>query len=241
MSLVFDGLILIVCIIIVVVETRRGFVKSVMHLCSHIAALFVAYAFTPRLSAFFNEHFFLDKVSSGIRDTLKSLTVNSEGSYDLSRLLDDIPEPFTQILTRYNKPLDSIADKIRDVTGAAEDAVNDLADHIAGDVAGVLSSVCAFLLLFIASLLVLKLVTFILDALFRLPILSTANTALGFIFGVVIALIAAFVLSLLSVKFIGAMSSISPDLFSQDVIDKSIILKFFAKYNILGVIAGVIR
>lgn len=241
MSLVFDGLILIVCIIIVVVETRRGFVKSVMHLCSHIAALFVAYAFTPKLSAFLSEHFFLEKVSSGIRDTLKSLTANGEGGYDLSRLFDDVPEPFTQILERYHVSLDSLSDRLEGITGAAEDAVNDLADNIAGGVSGVLSSVCAFLLLFVASLLVLKLVTFILDALFRLPILSTANTALGFIFGVVIALVAAFVLSLLSVKFIGAMSSISPDLFSQDVIDKSIILKFFAKYNILGVIAGVIR
>ena len=242
MSLIFDGLLILLCVVIIVVETRRGFIKSVMNLGSHIAALFVAYAFTPKLAKFFNDNFFLEKISSGIRDTLKSLTENpsGEGTYNLSKLFSDLPEPFTEILDRYNVSLDSVSDQIKNVTDATEDAVNSLSDSISFGVANVLSSVAAFLLLFVGSILILKLVTLILDSLFKLPVLNSANKALGFLFGVVIALIIAFVFSILSVKLIGALNSISPDLFNQDVIDNSILLKFFANYNIFGVISNVL-
>lgn len=241
MSLIFDGLLIILCVVIVVVETKRGFIKSVMNLGSHIAALFVAYAFTPKLAKLFCDKFFLEKISSGIRDTLKSLTENPSGqTYNLNKLFEDLPEPFTQILERYNVSLDSVSDKIKNVTDATEDAVNSLSDSISSGVANVLSSVAAFLVLFVGSIIVLKLVTLVLDSLFKLPVLSTANTTLGFLFGVVVALIVAFVFSLLSVKLIGAMNSISPELFNQSVIDNSILLKFFANYNIFGVISDII-
>jgi hypothetical protein len=55
--------------------------------------------------------------------------------------------------------------------------------------------------------------------------------------GVVIALFWAWVLCPLSVTFIRAMSSISPDLFNESVIENSVILSFFAD-NKIGDILG---
>jgi len=49
------------------------------------------------------------------------------------------------------------------------------------------------------------------------------------------------VLSSLSVTLIGAMSSISPDLFSKSLIDNTVLLKFFSTVHISDMLGLVIR
>ena len=51
----------------------------------------------------------------------------------------------------------------------------------------------------------------------------------------------AWVLSSLSVTLIGAMSSISPDLFSESIVDNTVILKFFSGLDIEALLEYVIR
>ena len=99
----------------------------------------------------------------------------------------------------------------------------------------------AFLLIFFASVVVLRLLTWLLDMLFQLPVLKTANTMLGLLVGVVIALFWAWVLCPLSITFIRAMASISPELFNESVIDNSVILSFFADNKIDDILDYLLR
>lgn len=237
MSLVFDLIILAVCGISIVLGAKRGFIKSVMGVCTLIAALCLAYAFTPVVSDSIRSTDAMKNVSESIGDTIKSLSHTDEGGYDLEKMFSDMPDAFRQILDRYNTDDSTLTETVVPEASAPESAVDMLADAIAEPVVRAISDVAAFLLIFVASVAALKLLTWLLDLLFQLPVLKTANTMLGLLVGVVIALFWAWVLCPLSVTLIRAMSSISPDLFNESVIENSVILSFFAD-NKIGDILG---
>ena len=227
MSLVFDIIILAVCVTSIALGAKRGFIKSVMGVCTLIAALCLAYAFTPTVSGYIRNSQAIENISASIGETIKSLSYTEEGGYDLEKMFTDMPDAFKQILDRYNVDDSQLSESIPPSSEAPESAVDSLACAIAEPVADAISSVSAFLLIFIASVAVLKLLTWLLDLLFQLPVLKTANTMLGLLVGVVIALFWAWILCPLSIVFIRAMASISPDLFNESVIEHSVILSFF--------------
>ena len=101
MNLILDAVVLCVALLAIILGTKRGFIKSVMGVCTLIAALFVAYAFSPELAAHIESRPFIHSVSDSITDTIKSLSANTEGTYDLERLFADMPDAFTQIVDRY--------------------------------------------------------------------------------------------------------------------------------------------
>jgi Colicin V production protein. len=100
-------------------------------------------------------------------------------------------------------------------------------------VTDVLANIISFALIFAAAMLVLSIITWILDLIFKLPVLKAANTLLGLIFGVVCALVLAWLMGMVSIYLIGAMSSIYPELFNSTVVQNSVILKFISENNIL--------
>lgn len=228
MSLIFDGVILAACLISIVLGVKRGFIKSVMGVCTLIAALFVAYAFTPKLSAWMEQQSFIRGISESITDTIKSLSENETGSYDLERLFSDMPDAFVQIVERYNADTDVLRETVEPESEAETEKVNALSELIAEPVAGAIADVLSFLALFVGAVIALKILTWLLDLIFQLPVLKTANSMLGFLFGVLSALVWAWVLSSLSVTLIHAMASISPDLFSDSLVDNTVLLKFFS-------------
>ena len=228
MSLIFDGIILLVAVIAIAMGAKRGFVKSVMGIFILIAALFLAYAFTPTVSPYIEETAFIESISEGISETISSLAKNGEDSFDLVKLFRDMPESFQTILERYGVSADALEQAINPQPNANGERVQALADMIAGPVAKAISGVLAFLLIFIVSLILLKILMWVLDLIFHLPVLKTANTVLGLVVGIISALVWAWVLSALSVIFINAMSSISPGVFDPTIIENTVILKFFA-------------
>ena len=94
MSVVFDLIILAVCVISIVLGAKRGFIKSVMGVCTLIAALCLAYAFTPVVSDSIRSTDAMKNVSESIGDTIKSLSHTDEGGYDLEKMFSDMPDAF---------------------------------------------------------------------------------------------------------------------------------------------------
>jgi len=236
MNLIFDGIILVVCILSIVLGAKKGFIKSIMGMLSLVAALFVAYAFSPAVADIIERQPFVHEISESISDTLKSLSENESGSYDLDRLFGDMPDAFQQIIDRYDADANELAQTVPPVANSQESDVEALSRLISRPVVRAISNVLAFLGLFVGSLIVLKLLTWLLDLIFQLPVLKSANTVLGLIFGVISAVLLAWTISTLSLVLIRAMSSVSPDLFSETMVDNTFILKFFRDNNFAGIV-----
>ncbi|MBR2848479.1 MAG: CvpA family protein [Clostridia bacterium] len=240
MNFIFDGLLLTVCLISIVMGVKRGFIKSVMGICTLIAALFVAFAFTPTVAVHIENVPFVREIAENITDTIQSLSKNDGGTFDLLRLFRDMPEAFRQILERYGADISKLVDAVTPSADADAAAVLDLATLIAEPVVNAITGVIAFLLLFIGSVIVLKILTWLLDLIFKLPVLKGANKFFGFVIGCFNALVWMWILSALSVIFISAMSSVSPEFFNPQLIENTVILKFFADDNFGNILRMVI-
>lgn len=241
MSLIFDVVLIVICAMTIFMGAKRGFIKSVMHLGVNLVSLIASYAFYPKLAVYLKENYLQKWLTDTIAASIKSLSSQGAGentvTYNLSKLFADMPDPFLQILNRYHADIASLQGAYGDASEVAESTVDALASSISATVSDVLANVAAYAILFVGCMIALTLLTWILDLIFKLPVLRMANTALGLLFGVICAAVLAWLISVLAVSFIEAMASVRPETFHQSIIENSILLKFFSENNLLALAA----
>ncbi len=239
MSFVYDIFMIIIGVFIVVGCWRKGFVKSVMSLLSLIIATFTAYAFTPSLSEYINEHFIKSRISGTLYDSISGYF--SDFSLDK---VGEIIKNITNTITRYGSNSEGVSSVITTASengASGTDAAKSVADFIATPVSTTISNIIAFTLIFFAALILLSFVTFIVDKIFKLPVLDSANKLLGLIFGIIEAILICWVLALIFSVLNTSLEAVAPKYFNTAVVDNSIILKFFSSYNILGMIKDAVK
>lgn len=235
MSLALDGIIIIVVVFIIVLAAKKGLVRSVMGLFSSVASLIVAYAFAPVVSGYINENYLLGKMTDNISKTLKGWSLDTSSDlFNLDRLASNPTPDFQNVLERYGVGLEKISDSLRGLVGVGENEVNNIAERIAEPTSSILSSAIAFILIFIAALIVLKLITLLLDAIFKLPVLSGINRVLGVLFGIAEAGLVASVLAVVLYVLVTSLGAISPSLFGKQVVDNTVICKFLVEDGLFG-------
>lgn len=247
MSLFLDGLILFCIAFCVIAGVKNGFVRSVMGICKGAVSLIVAYAYTPLIADRIRDSYLIGRIADGIAETLKSLAVNVEDrfaggsvTYDLSKIAAELPEAYTSILTRYHIDIPSFTAEIAPVTSADEGMITSVAEQIAAPCATALATAISFAGLFLAAFVGLSLVTWILDALFHLPLLSAANRFFGFLFGALEAVLLAYVISMAGAAVVDAMGSISPGLFGPNVVANTVLCRFFVTHNLFDGLAALL-
>ena len=243
MQYILDILIVVICVITIVISWKRGLFKSIMSLCSGVAALLVAYAFTPAVASFLKAKVFLSAIAGGVVDTLASMAkTGAEGAgavvYDLSKLLEN--DQFLSILNQYGASSEKITEMIAAANDGSREAVEAVAYAVADPIASLLSRVIAFFGLFIVALIVLKLLTLVIGLFFKLPVLKQTDRTLGLVFGVFTALLFVWVFSAAVGNILGALSAIAPGTFDPAMLERSILLRFFATYNPVELIGKLI-
>ena len=244
MSLLLDGILLAVMAICIISGIRNGFIKSCMGLIKGAASLLVAYAYTPVVRDVLKDNYIIKGIADGIAETLKSLALNLESqtpTYDLSKIAADLPEAYVNILDRYKINLDDFTAKIAGITAADETLIDSFSAQIADPCATAIASAAAFIGLFLAAFIVLSLVTWILDALFHLPVLSATNRFFGFLLGVLEGVLIVWVISVAGSVLMSALGSLDGELFGSHVVDNTVICKFFAQHNIFTKIMEVLQ
>lgn len=236
MSFFIDALLIAICVITVIVGTKRGFVKTLMSLVSTVIAFICSYTFTPALAEFLQNKFFLAPVADSIAKTIRSLVPAADGQFDVGLLFEDMPQTLATILERYNIDPAALQNTAETVSGQGGDAVQAMADAIALPIVSTVSAAVAFMGIFIIVSVALAIVTAIINSIFKLPVLKSANTLLGFLMSVAIAFIILFVYSSVVSSLVISLGSISPQLFGSDVIDKTLIVKFFSTHDFLSLV-----
>lgn len=239
MSLAIDAIILLGVIIIIWCAAVRGFFKSVMSLAGGVASFIAAYAYYPVLAEYLKDKFLLAGITDSIDGTLRSLAdPQKTGVFNLDKLAVDTPKALSDILERYNIDAEAFIPQFSGLTSCDADLVRAFAEKIATPTANIIASVAAFIALFFGVWLVLAILTGLLDLIFKLPGLKTANAVLGILFGVVESvLFASIAASALSV-LVTALGSIDPNLFGESAVEQTLICKFIVEHNPLGMVIG---
>lgn len=242
MSFACDGLLIGIILFTILCGWSKGFIKSFMGLIKGIASAIAAYAYTPVLSTYLNDNYIMEKITAGINETLRSLAFDTATDlYDLDRLAADLPEPLVSILERYNVNISEFTSGATGLTGVSEETVYDCSVAIATPTASLLSSALSFAAIFIGVFLALSLLTGLLDLIFHMPVLNAANKLFGLVFGAVEAFFIVSVMSILLSALVTSLGSIEPDLFGAEVIENTVICKFFVEHNPLQRIYDVLK
>lgn len=102
-----------------------------------------------------------------------------------------------------------------------------------------LASVIAFFLLFVLFMVAVKLVTFLLDRLCRLPVLKQANRLLGCALGVVIGLLYAQLLSVLLFTF-AELLVMSQDFITAEAFEGSVVARWMFDHNLFRMLINLL-
>lgn len=231
-SLVFDIVIAAICLIIITRNAARGFIKSFVLLMKSVLAIFLAYLLNAPLARGLSNWFFQD-LSRGWVNNLMISTEKEGGGYALFEIFDGIPEWFTKVTVSQGIDQEMVDYYFVQENLATKEVVDELTAPLGDELSMLISKVVAFIALFIVLEIILFALGALLNRLGKLPILKTVNIILGALVGVIISAIVAWLISMAISYVFGFGSNYYPDIFNNEIIEKTIIVEFFSQHNLL--------
>lgn len=232
MSLIVDLIFIAIILFCIISGVKKGFIRSVMNLVTFAAAFICAWQFTPYLADYYSERIFIPSITEKVSALITSIINNGSGTLGLDNLFADKPEAFIDITRRFGSDLPSLENYYGGQT--AVDSFNlteKISAFIATPVAKSISSVLAFITIFAGVTLLFIIATFVLDAIFKLPILSTLNRFLGLLLGLVCGALNVWVISLVIEALAGSLAAVYPDYFNVSIANNSVLFNIFREYN----------
>ncbi len=238
MALAIDIAIAAICVFVAARAYKNGLVKSVMSFARGIVSLVAAYAFTPTLARLIYDSFLLDGISCGISESIASLSSVGEGAFDLESMFEAMPETLSRIMEKYGTDAASLGKMCEGITRGGAEQVAKISEYIASPVARGIATGIAFMLLLVVINLALSAVTYLLDAIFHLPVLNGANKFFGLVFGVLEALLLLVMLGYGGALLVGYLGSIDGELFGEHVVESSVIMRTMSSLDLFGMGSG---
>ena len=183
MSAILDILIVVIIGVTILFAVKNGFVKTVLSAASFLIALVVAFLFVSPVRDAFLESGMAVKVRSAVDESITSFVTGASAEQE------ELPEFLTK-LEFIGIDRAELEEKWNDWrTENTETLKNELVGSVSEPVLRAVATFTAFVLLYLGSVLVLRLAAYLLDKLTDLPILRQANKLLGLVAGVVLALL----------------------------------------------------
>lgn len=225
MTIAIDLILAVILAATVVDGYRKGLIRSVLRLASVVLALILASVFSGPVGTWASDTFAHEAISDIISENISSA------------LADDprAGEMVFSAVDRYVFNADmSTEEYVEMIASGGEGAVERVSGELAGAISSPLCNSVAFFAIFILALIALRIVTFVADKIFSLPVLNEANRALGLIFGAVCGIILVMIISRVFICILPWLSETFADAFPAGFTDKTVVLNFFGKFNFFG-------
>lgn len=188
MNFIIDGLIVAIIVGCCVWGYKIGLVKMLVNFFKNIVALILAIVFSSKLGAFL-----YDMVFKGIFEgvVIKKITewLPTDASIDIKPLISSEHSEFVKFLEKIGFSLEEIELKYEEF-GA--DAGELIIEYISRPLGTAIACAISFILIFVVSALLIKLVGAIINKFFKLPGLNITNKIFGTVIGAVLGLVFAF-------------------------------------------------
>lgn len=224
MYIAIDLILAVILASVIIGAWKRGFIRSVFQLCSTIAAVVIAVLFYKELSNYFYTAFVFDKTYEYVGGFLENFAAELQTGTDVAAIAGALPEQLHSTAELLGLELEEIlAQYLHPESLISADA---LRESLSLSIASVISNIIAFAALFFGALILLGLAGFILDKVAKLPILNGANKFLGFLLGVIEALILGMVLAKVAVWLCNAYGALHTEFAFTDIAQNTYIAKF---------------
>ena len=191
MNILVDLLILAIAGVTIFLAGKRGFIKTAVTAASSLIALTVVICFTGLLSGILSATPLADAVHSGTSSFVENLAENES----ISSLAQDKDGPLLTALDKVGVDTEAFSEWASNLTAESDTALREeIVDYVAEPVTALVMKALAVLILYVGSVLLLKLAAGLLTGLVeKLTFVLSANTLLGLGLGCALALIRVFV------------------------------------------------
>ena len=232
MTIAIDVILLLSAVIVILLSFYRGFIRSFFGWFKSLMAFGIAYFFAPYAGVWLCDHSFYPAIYQTVYNSIDNLASNGSGIMDAQSVVAELP-PFLSELLRAlgitQEQLESqFAGRLLD-----EQTMQELSIEVAYPIAKFASNAVCYVGIFILSLLVLSLLAFVLDKVFRVPVLFQINRGLGLLFGVFAAVLNMLILSSIITIVLYFAGAASPELSAEVLCEKTYIYRFFYRTDLI--------
>ena len=201
MAYICDIVIAVIILISAIVGKKRGFVKTAFGLLSFICAIAISYFFGSYAGEFIKTTSVYDDLSQKVTASISEYFDEvAEEQLEKIQLRDEKMSESGMVknLERLGLETDSFYDRFEDaIKEGTENAKEKFARNAAVKVMECLANALGVLATFVVSLVALKILGFLVDRLFRLPVLNGINRLGGLVVGVVLGLFSVYILCMI--------------------------------------------
>ena len=239
MNIILDLSIIVIIVLSVILGIRRGFVKSILHFFGGIASFVLAFIYTDRLASFIENKFVFGFLKSKVSDAITSISGQPIDKADVSALVADRQTDFMNFLDKYGVSGETAANNLSNSAGKSMADINDsFSSFVAEGLSHTVSYVIAFVLILIAAWIAIRLLIWLSDIIFKLPVLHLSNKALGVIFGALVGVLIAFVFAAAVNYLIPYLQSTDSAFVSSINADDTVLFKMFVSINPIMSVLG---
>lgn len=238
-SLIIDIVFAIICLIIIIRNAARGFIKSFMAFAKTVLAVFLAYLFNAPLAGLLDERIFNGLAQGWVHNAFLS-TDDGTGVYHLHTLFDGVPEWFTNMLMRSGADEETIQKYFYSGEGAPIEVVEQFSNSLGGLLSSLISTIVAVIAIFIVVELLLLIIGALLNKAGKVPIIKFINILLGACIGGLFSFAISLLLATAAIWVIGFGAGYNATIFSDNIITGSLFLNFFREHNFWQILKGIV-
>lgn len=234
-----DIILILTAAITIIVYTFRGFVKSLFGIFKYIISFILSCIFAPALGHAISNNLLLNKVNGIVSGFISNIISKAESAIDIEGLISKLPSAISNMLIKTDF-YDDVIGKYQD-TLLNEDLIGEVSLSISTPVSEFISKIIAYILIFVAAIVVLSVLAFILDKMCKLPALKKMNSILGLLLGIVCAFINLILASSLISLVLNIIGLSNHEVSVAIMSEKTIVYGFINKLDIISGLMSIIK
>ncbi|MBQ8392504.1 MAG: CvpA family protein [Clostridia bacterium] len=240
-SLIIDIALCVISLILIIRYTCKGAIRSILSYIKVFLAMGIAYMLRNPVASLINKMFMQDAITNWVQESLYATAKGMEtDGVNFVELYQDTPAFFTNILSKFGMDLEGFDSAIAGLPYASDEQITALSENIGASVSLMLSMLMGIVIVFILALIILTVLVNVLDKVAKLPGLNFVNRLLGACIGVLISLTIIWATSGIVTLAVNYVGPIFPEIFNEELIDNSVILRLLKGTNLTEIIKSYI-
>lgn len=237
MNMIFDIILVLLYLVVVLICTKRGFVKSIWSAVTIIGSILLTRFYGPVLALWIKEKFIYNRVFRYVYDSVEAIKVEKNGGVSLSDFSENLPDDLLRLIRFSEVDTEAIQDNFSSFAAMSEDEILHLADSIASPVSGTISNIVACICVFVCSLVAISLIGLILKLIVKMPVIKSLNSILGAFLGLIEGFIIIWIICALGGSLLehGIVCEGSYETLFN-LMEHSRIIEFFCEFSLLELI-----
>ena len=235
-NLLLDVLLAVILLHGLISGWMRGFVRVVFRKLRRLTSVILAILVARPLGAWIGEEYFRASMVGEIREILVKALGTGADTATATELAGELPLVMRGLLNLFGV---DVAERAAEIDAIGGNALTRFAESIASPVASIIGILIAFVLSYIVFRLFLRVIVYVINAIFSLPGLRLINKILGVVAGAFFAVVLSWILATVLGYVFGLLADSGIAFFADFDVTKTWIAQYFYQLKPLEIIFSI--